>query len=79
MTPNPTQAPTSRKEEKQQRADQPKRGQKPPNPQQSPSDIGKRAESEEDQRVRRSNQAGDQDVDDSADMSGDDQGPDGTR
>lgn len=78
MRPNPTQAPTSRKEEKRQRTDE-SAAQEPPNPQQSPANGKKRAESEQDPRVRRSNQAGDQDVDDSADMGGDDQGPDGTR
>lgn len=77
MNPNPTHAQTDnpRKGEKRPPSGQASRGQKTPNRQQ-PSTDKRRGGSEQDEKVRRSNQAGDQDVDDSGE---DGQGPDGTR
>lgn len=77
MNPNPTHARTDNpgKGEKGQPAGQASRGQKTPNQQQPPPTDKRRGGPEQDERVRRSNQAGDQDVDDS----GDGQGPDGVR
>lgn len=79
MSPNPTPTQTDSPGKRDKPGGQSPRRQKATQPQPAPTNASNGVQSEQDPRVRRSNQAGDQDVDDSADGEEDGRGPDGVR